>query len=241
VTRVFRDRQEAGEALAREFLHASRLPDPIILALPRGGVPVGWEIARALAAPLDVLLVRKLGVPGQPELAMGAIASGGVRVMSPEVLAVVQPSDREVERVVAEETLELDRRERIYRGDRPRPEVRGRNVILVDDGVATGSSMLAAIRALRALEPAAIVVAVPVAPPDTWHRLKEEADALVCLLTPEPFHAISLWYESFPQLSDTDVRAILDRQSVDRQRRPGVKPDPTTPEPDGPSGSPRRM
>ncbi len=206
---TFFDRREAGRALAELLSKRTDLVDPVVLALPRGGVPVGFEVARALECPLDVLLVRKLGLPDQPELAMGAIASGGVRVMNPEVVTGAWVSEHEIQRVIEEETRELERRELAYRGDRPPAEVRGRTVILVDDGVATGSSILAAIRALRAREPAAVVVAVPVAPKGTTTHLASEADAVVCAATPEPFYAISLAYGSFPQVSDEEVRALL--------------------------------
>lgn len=197
------------------------LRDPVVLALPRGGVPVGYEVASELGAPLDILLVRKLGVPGQPELAMGAIASGGVRVTNRDVMDRMRASDEEIRRVVESETRELQRRERAYRGDRPPTEVRGRTVVLVDDGVATGSSMLAAIEALRVREPSAVLVAVPVAPRETCARLAREADDVVCALTPEPFQAISLFYGSFPQTSDEEVRELLDRSARELEERGG--------------------
>lgn len=207
---MFSDRREAGRALARLLLRREDLEDPVVLALPRGGVPVGAEIARALDAPLDVLLVRKLGFPRQPELAMGAVASGGVQVMNPDVVGALPIPDELLQEVVERETRELERRERVYRGDRPVAEVRGRTAIVVDDGVATGSSMLAAIRALRVREPERIVVAVPVVPPDTVERLEREADTVIAVATPDPFLAISVWYGDFPQLADEEVRRILE-------------------------------
>lgn len=217
----FLDREEAGRALARLLKDRSDLHDPVVLALPRGGVPVGYEVASALAAPLDILLVRKLGVPGQPELAMGAIASGGVQVTNQEVMGQISASPHEIQRVIESETRELDRRERAYRGDRPPAEVKGRTVILVDDGVATGSSMLAAIEAVRVREPRAVIAAVPVAPAETCARLGRKADAVVCALTPDPFYAISLFYGSFPQTSDEEVREILERAQAELRHKDG--------------------
>ena len=205
----FRDRREAGRFLARELAAYANRPDVIVLALPRGGVPVGYEIAQALHAPLDVFLVRKLGVPGHEEYAMGAIASGGVSVLNEEVVQRLGISPYQIETVAAREQRELERRERAYRGERPPPEVSGRTVILVDDGLATGASMQAAVLALRRLQPARIVVAVPVAAPETCEQLREIADEVVCATTPEPFYAVGLWYEDFSQTSDEEVRALL--------------------------------
>ena len=205
----FRDRREAGRFLARELAAYANRPDVIVLALPRGGVPVGDEIAQALHAPLDVFLVRKLGVPGHEEYAMGAIASGGVSVLNEEVVQRLGISPYQIETVAAREQRELERRERAYRGERPPPEVSGRTVILVDDGLATGASMQAAVLALRRLQPARIVVAVPVAAPETCEQLREIADEVVCATTPEPFYAVGLWYEDFSQTSDEEVRALL--------------------------------
>ena len=205
----FRDRREAGRFLARELAAYANRPDVIVLALPRGGVPVGYEIAQALHAPLDVFLVRKLGVPGHEEYAMGAIASGGVSVLNEEVVQRLGISPYQIETLAAREQRELERRERAYRGERPPPEVSGRTVILVDDGLATGASMQAAVLALRRLQPARIVVAVPVAAPETCEQLREIADEVVCATTPEPFYAVGLWYEDFSQTSDEEVRALL--------------------------------
>ncbi len=202
---IFRDRSEAGRNLA-EKLHAyANQPEVLVLALPRGGVPVAWEIARALHAPLDVFLVRKLGAPGHEELAIGAIASGGVRVLNEQVVRSLQISTAMLDQVTAAEQQELERRERLYRGDRPAPAVPGRTVILVDDGLATGATMRAAVEALRRQDPAQIVVAVPVGSPETCAELNGVADSVVCAHTPEPFHAVGMWYENFSQTTDDEV------------------------------------
>lgn len=211
---VFEDRADAGRRLAERLLRYRGRRDVLVLALPRGGVPVGYEVAKALDAPLDVMIVRKLGLPGQEELAMGAIASGGVQVINEEVVGLTGVPREVVDRVAAEERRELERRERAYRDERPPPRIAGRTVILVDDGVATGSTLRAAIAALRAQHPSGIVVAVPTAPAAACEQLRREADGVVCVATPEPFFAISLSYRSFPQLSDDDVRDILRRASA---------------------------
>jgi putative phosphoribosyl transferase len=203
------DRQSAGEALAERLAGHYPPEETLVLALPRGGVPVAREIARRLGATLDILLVRKLGAPGQPELAAGAIASGGVRVLNPDVMDGLRISASQLARVAATEMKELERRERLYRGARERPPVAGRTVIVVDDGVATGATMRAAIQALRQQNPARVVVAVPVAAPDTARRLEREADEFVCLATPSPFHAIGQWYRDFAQVGDDEVRRLL--------------------------------
>jgi putative phosphoribosyl transferase len=205
----FRDRFQAGRRLAGALAPYAGRPNLLVLALPRGGVPVGYEVARALNAPLDVMLVRKLGVPGHEELAMGAIASGGVRVLSGEVVAAFGISERVIATVAANEEQELRRREQVYRDDRPPPEVRGRTVILVDDGLATGSTMRAAAAALRVQHPERLVVAVPVAPIETCAMLRTEVDDVVCALAPEPFFAVGNWYDDFSQLSDEAVRELL--------------------------------
>lgn len=207
----FRDRPEAGRRLARELSRYAGRSDVIVLALPRGGVPVAYEVARALAAPLDVLVVRKLGLPQHEELAMGAIASGGARLLSEDVIRVYGVSRDDIERVTATESRELTRRERQYRGDRPFPDVTGKTVVLVDDGLATGSSMRVAVKALRQEKPKAIVVAVPVAAPETCEALRDVSDDVVCAVTPEPFYAVGLWYEDFSQTSDEEVHDLLDR------------------------------
>lgn len=212
-TERYRDRRDAGRRLAAELAEWANGPDVIVLALPRGGVPVAYEIARALHAPLDVQIVRKLGLPGQPELAVGALASGGIRVVNQPVVAELNLSEDLIERLEREERPELERRERLYREDRPWPDLQGRTVILVDDGVATGTTMLAAIQAVRAQHPARVIVAVPVAAADILPRLGEAADRVVCPLAPESFFAISLWYEAFPQVSDAEVQALLRQPS----------------------------
>lgn len=205
----FRDRSDAGRRLAPLLAHYAGRADLLVLALPRGGVPVGYEVARALGAPLDVFLVRKLGVPGHEELAMGALASGGVRVLNVDVVRELHLDAAALERVAHAEALELRRREQAYRGERPAPAVAGRCVILVDDGLATGSTMRAAARALRQLRPARLVVAVPVAAAETCRAMRREADEVVCALTPEPFFAVGLWYDDFTQTSDDEVRELL--------------------------------
>jgi putative phosphoribosyl transferase len=205
----FRDRQDAGRALARRLMFYAGRADVSVLALPRGGVPVAFEIAQALEAPLDVFLVRKLGLPGHEELAMGAIASGGARVLDSEVLREYRVSKGEVARVAAAEVRELNRREIAYRAGRPPLDVRGRTLILVDDGLATGSSMRAALSALESLSPARVVVAVPVAPRSTVLALEDMASEVVCLATPEPFLAVGMFYENFEQVSDEEVCDLL--------------------------------
>ncbi len=207
----FRDRREAGRLLAAPLTAYAHRPDVLVLALPRGGVPVAYEVARALGAPLDVFLVRKLGVPGHEELAMGAIASGGVRVLNQEIVRALRIPDEVIEAVAAQEQQELARRERLYRGDRPPPDVRERTVILVDDGLATGATMHAAVQALRQQQPARIVVAVPIAAPETCAELSGEVDDIVCAATPQPFHAVGLWYADFSQTTDDEVRDLLAR------------------------------
>jgi putative phosphoribosyl transferase len=207
----FRDRHDAGRRLAAELRAYANRPDVIVLALPRGGVPVGYEVAKELGAPLDVFVVRKLGLPWHEELAMGAIASGGVRVLDHGLLRVARVSDADLARVTATEQAELERRERQYRGDRPFPDVRGKTVILVDDGLATGATMRAAVEALRQEGPARIVVAVPVAAPETCDAMREAADEVVCAETPEPFRAVGLWYDDFSQTTDEEVHELLDR------------------------------
>jgi predicted phosphoribosyltransferase len=206
---AFRDRFEAGRVLASELRHLANRPDVIVLALPRGGVPVGYEVAKELNAPLDVFVVRKLGVPGHEELAMGAIASGGIRVLNENVIQSLGIPNSVVDMVAAKEERELERRERQYRDDRPPLDIRGRTVILVDDGLATGSSMRVAVRALRNKNPARIIVAVPVASADTCAELESEANQVICAVTPEPFWAVGQWYTDFSQTSDEEVRDLL--------------------------------
>ncbi len=207
----FRDRTDAGRKLAAELTAYADDADVRVLALPRGGVPVAFEVARALRAPLDVFVVRKLGLPGHEEYAMGAIASGGIVVLSEDVVRHFSVSDAAVERVIESERQELERRERRYREDRPLPEVAGRTVILVDDGLATGSTMRAAVAALRQESPKRIVVAVPIASPETCDAFRNEVDDVVCAVTPEPFYAVGLWYDDFSQTSDEEVHDLLER------------------------------
>jgi predicted phosphoribosyltransferase len=211
---AFRDRTEAGQLLAERLAAYAGRPDVLVLALPRGGVPVAYQVARALGAPLDVFVVRKLGVPGHQELAMGAIASGRVCVLNEDVVHALRIPRRVIDAVAEHELRELRRRERAYRGDRPAPEVRGRTVLLVDDGLATGSTMRAAVAALRRLGPARIVVAVPTAAPSTCEEFRHEADECVCDITPDPFYAVGLWYEDFSQTSDDEVRDLLERSAA---------------------------
>lgn len=211
----FVDRKQAGKLLAAGLKRYAGRLDTIVLALPRGGVPVAFEIAQALSAPLDVFLVRKLGLPGQEELAMGAIATGGVRVLNRDVVSHLAIPQRIIDTVSQQAQQELERRERLYRGDRPPPAVRGMTVILVDDGLATGSTMRAAITALKKLEPGRIVIAVPVAPPSTVDELKKEVDQVACVIEPEPFDGVGRWYEDFSQTTDHEVRSLLDRADVE--------------------------
>ena len=213
---VFHDRSEAGQFLAEKLQAYAGQPDVLVLALPRGGLPVGYEVAHALHAPLDVYLVRKLGVPGHEELAMGAIASGGVRVLNWDVVGALGIPEEIIEQVAANELQELQRRERIYRGKRPPPDVHGRIVILVDDGLATGSTMRAAIAALRRQQPAKIIVAVPVGSVETCAEMQQEADEVLCASTPDPFAAVGYWYEDFSQTTDQEVHDLLERAAEER-------------------------
>src|SRR5512133_56687 len=207
--RAFANRTDAGRLLAEKLEKYAGRDDVIVLGLPRGGVPVANEVAKRLRVPLDVFIVRKLGVPGFEELAAGAIASGGVRVLNEDVMRAIPHADQAIEAVTARETAELQRREQIYRQDRPPPELRHRIVILVDDGLATGATMRAAVKALRQREAAKIVVAVPVGPPDTCHEIEEQADETICLSMPEFFQAVGQYYEDFSQTTDEDVRELL--------------------------------
>src|SRR3954469_12186260 len=208
---IFHDRHDAGRQLAARLGEYAGREDVLVLALPRGGVPVGYEVARELDVPLDVFLVRKLGVPGHEEYAFGAIATGGVRVLDTQLVESLGLPAEWIEAIDAKERRELERRERAYRGDRPPPDVAGRTVILVDDGLATGSTMRAAIEALQEAEPASVVVAVPVADPGVCADLRRRVDEVVCLATPQPFGAVGAWYEDFSQTSDAEVRELLSR------------------------------
>lgn len=207
--RRFRNRREAGRALADELSAYRNRNDVIVLALPRGGVPVAYEVATAIKAPLEVFVVRKLGIPWHEELAMGALASGGVRFLDESLIKAAGVSDADVARVTEYEQEELERRERLYRGDRTFPSLDGKTVILVDDGLATGSTMRAAVAALRLEKPSRIVVAVPVAAQETCQAFETIADNIVCAMTPEPFTAVGLWYDDFSQTTDREVHELL--------------------------------
>jgi predicted phosphoribosyltransferase len=214
---IFRDRADAGRRLAERLTAYADRPDVLVLALPRGGVPVAFEVAARLKAPLDIFLVRKLGVPGQEELAMGAIATGGVRVVNRSVVEYLRIPGEVIDAVAAEEQRELERRERAYRDDRPAPDVSGRAVILVDDGLATGSTMRAAAAALRRQRPARVIVAIPVSSPETCEELRAEVDDVVCAATPRPFQGVGQWYEDFSQTADEEVRELLARAASREQ------------------------
>jgi predicted phosphoribosyltransferase len=218
--RFFQDRREAGRILARKLSAYANQPDVLVLALPRGGVPVAYEVAEALNAPLDLFLVRKLGLPGHEELAMGAIATGGMRVLNQEVVDRLRIPEAVIDRITAREQEELQRREQAYRGDRPPLEVRGKSVILVDDGLATGATMRAAVLALRQQQPARLVVAVPVGAASTCEEFRAETDETICAMTPEPFLAVGYWYEDFSQTTDAEVRDLL--QAATREKASAV-------------------
>jgi putative phosphoribosyl transferase len=218
---LFRNRTEAGQQLANKLRNYANQPDAIVLGLPRGGIPVAYEVAKALNLPLDVFLVRKLGTPSHEELAMGAIASGGARVLNDEVVQSLRISEAAIEEEAQKEKQELDRREKAYRGDRPPLDVSDRTVILVDDGLATGSTMHAAAIALREQNPKQIVAAVPVSAPETCQEYKVEVDKIICAETPRPFRAVGLWYDQFPQTTDDEVRDLLQRAA---QEQPAGSP-----------------
>ena len=207
---LFRDRREAGRILAERVKNSVKDPNALVLALPRGGVPVAYEVARGLATELDVFLVRKLGMPGEEELAIGAIASGGVRVLNRDLVEYLRVPDYIVEEVTERERRELERRERLYREDRPAIRVQDRTVVLVDDGLATGASMMAATRALGPQGARRIIVAVPVAAPQTVEEFRKEGSEIICVETPHPFAAVGIWYEDFSQITDEDVRSLLE-------------------------------
>jgi predicted phosphoribosyltransferase len=212
--RPFADRREAGRELASHLREYRGREDVVVLALPRGGVPVAFEVAEALDAPLDVFLVRKLGLPGHPEFAMGAIASGGVRVLNEKALRLHSVPENAIEAVARAELAELERREREYRQGRALSPLRDKTVVLVDDGLATGSTMRAAVQAVRAYEPARVIVAVPVGAPDTCRQFADVTDETICARTPEPFAAVGLWYRDFSQTTDEEVRALLQRHAT---------------------------
>jgi predicted phosphoribosyltransferase len=209
--KVYKDRREAGRQLAEALRDYEGRDDVVVLGLPRGGLPVAYEVAARLGAPLDVFLVRKLGVPGRKEFAMGAIAMGGVQVMNRDVVNWMGISQEDFDRVAESEREEMRRRMEAYRGDRPMPELKGKSVILVDDGLATGATMRAAVTALRAFGPAEIVVAVPTGSPDVCHSFEKQADRAVCLDTPDPFEAVGAWYRDFSQTTDDEVRELLEK------------------------------
>src|SRR6266851_5594634 len=230
MSRLFHDRRDAGAQLAARLSAFADDPNTIVLGLPRGGVPVAYEVARALRAPLDVFVVRKLGVPGHEELAMGALAPDGVRILNQEVVKALHIPESIIDEVAAEELEELKRRERLYRGSRPPPDLRGRTVILVDDGLATGATMRAAIRALRQQQPPArIVVAVPTASPDTCEALGTEADEVICAMTPRPFLSVGHWYDDFTQTTDEEVRRLLAQRQQPEDRQPSPSATDTNP------------
>ncbi|MDD2340694.1 MAG: phosphoribosyltransferase [Methanosarcina sp.] len=208
---LFNDRVEAGRKLAKYLLKYANRSDVLILALPRGGVPVAFEVAKELNVKMDVFIVRKLGVPGNEELAMGAIASDNIRVLNEDVVTSFQIPERVIDMVAENERRELERRESTYRGDRPKPEIKGSTIILIDDGLATGATMRAAAAALKTKSPAKIVVAVPTAAPDTCELLRKEIDEVICVATPEPFYGVGAWYEDFSQTTDKEVCELLDK------------------------------
>ena len=216
---IFRDRTEAGKYLATKLLSYKDRPDVLVLALPRGGVPVAFEVAQALRVPLDVFLVRKLGVPGHEELAMGAISTGGVRVLNEDIVDYLRIPEQVIDAVAAEELKELERRELAYRGNRAEPDVKGKTVILVDDGLATGSTIRAAAQALRQQQPARIVVAVPVSAPETCDEYRIGVDEIICAVTPEPFLGVGMWYLDFPQTTDDEVRDLLERARAEKREK----------------------
>ena len=208
----FQNREEAGQQLALKLLKFAERSDVLVLGLPRGGVPVAYEIAKALHVPLDICLVRKLGVPRHKELAMGAIAAGGVRVLNYDIISWLGISSKTIEHIAAIELKELQRRDRFYRGDQTQPKIRDQTIILVDDGLATGSTMRAAISVIKPQQPAYLVVAVPVSPSQTYQILKAEVDEAICLIKPDNFYAIGVWYEDFTQVSDEEVKHLLNIQ-----------------------------
>ncbi|CAN5650570.1 phosphoribosyltransferase [soil metagenome] len=206
----FRDRKDAGARLAEKLAHYAGREDVLVLALPRGGVPVAFQVVKVLGVPLDIFVVRKLGTPGHEELAMGAIATGGVRVLNDDIVRSLRVPEDAIDAAAEREGRELERRERSYRGDRPAPELRGRTVILVDDGLATGATMRAAAQAVKAQGPAKVVVAVPTAAPETCAALRAEVDEIICAETPQPFSGVGMWYDDFAHTSDEEVRELLE-------------------------------
>lgn len=216
---AFKNRIQAGQQLARQLSAYIRHPDAIVLALPRGGVPVGFAMTQSLQIPLDVLLVRKLGMPGHQEYAIGAVAGGGICLLNDEVVASYGISKPVIDAMIQQESQEIVRRETLYRANRPPLQLKNRIVILVDDGIATGSSMLAAIQAVRHAQPSRIIVAVPVAPADVCRILESEVDQVICLRTPQPFYAVGLWYEDFHQITDDEATHLLDEAHREEAQR----------------------
>ncbi|MEH2066967.1 MAG: phosphoribosyltransferase [Nostoc sp.] len=215
---LFKDRRFAGQLLAKELAAYANRSDVLVLGLPRGGIPVAFEVAKALNAPLDVLVVRKLGVPDQEELAMGAIAPHGVRILNKHIIKLMNISDEVIAKVAVQEERELERREQVYQGERPLRDLRGRTIILVDDGLATGATMWAAIVAVQKQQPAMIVIAVPVAASETYQQLEPEVDQIVCVSIPNPFYSVGLWYEDFPQTTDEEVGKLLVKAAKNGQQ-----------------------
>jgi putative phosphoribosyl transferase len=216
---IFRDRTDAGKYLATKLLSYKDRQDVLVLALPRGGVPVAFEVAQVLRVPLDIFLVRKLGVPGHEELAMGAISTGGVRVLNEDTVDYLNIPEHIIDSIAAEELKELKRRERAYRGNRPEPDVKGKTVILIDDGLATGSTIRAAAQALRQQQPARIIVAVPVSAPETCDEYRIGVDEIICAVTPEPFVGVGMWYLDFSQTTDEEVRDLLERARGEKREK----------------------
>jgi putative phosphoribosyl transferase len=216
---IFRDRTEAGKYLATKLLSYKDQQDVLVLALPRGGVPVAFEVAQALRLPLDIFLVRKLGVPGHEELAMGAISTGGVRVLNEDTVDYLRIPEHIIDAIAAEELKELKRRELAYRGNRPEPDVKGKTLILIDDGLATGSTIRAAAQALRQQQPARIIVAVPVSAPQTCDEYRIGVDEIICAVTPEPFLGVGMWYLDFSQTTDEEVRDLLERARGEKREK----------------------
>jgi putative phosphoribosyl transferase len=216
---IFKNRTDAGRKLAEKLTEYENRDDVIVLALPRGGVPVAFEVAQKLNAPLDVFLVRKLGVPGHEELAMGAIASGGVRVLNWQTIDYLRIPEAAIDAVAGKETRELERREKAYRDDRPAPDVRGKIVILIDDGLATGATMRAAAIALKEQNPGKLIIAVPISSPDTCDEFRAEVDTIICAVTPAPFYGVGMWYQDFSQTTDDEVCELLKKSSRDLQSK----------------------
>jgi len=216
---LFKDRADAGKKLAKELSKYANRSDVLILALPRGGVPVAFEVAKELNVEMDIFIVRKLGVPGNEELAMGAIASDNIRVLNEDVVSSFQISEKTIDIVAVREIRELERRESAYRGKRPKPEIKGKTVILIDDGLATGATMRAAVAALKTKNPAKIVVAVPTAAADTCMFFKEKVDEIICVATPEPFYGVGAWYDDFSQTTDKEVCDLLDKAVLIRSNQ----------------------